>query len=417
MPYLSETVNTTHLIHRAGQGPSSWWRTCAICDMPGSFGKHGLRDLREVLPQIAKTGFDAVLLRPSDPDLTSLAGPLEKTIAAAHEVGLKAIIRVMAQPDDHILSPADSPPFVRLSDDPELVAARTRILLDLGADGVDLGRIDDAPERPDPDQRLRHFTDLVNLQLAEIADIESRIILTAEALSTNPRFFDVHVTEDWFHHLRDDALFGSPWSAPVLQERIKKTYAMHDPLGQAVAWKPSLGGVWSHSPKLRSFEPGSWEEGARSSRADAMVAFAASLPGAVYIPFRRAGGAVRVTSKNTLRVTFGDDPADTMRRGLTSSLLHLRRKYQLGQANLAFINGISWAHPGVSVQLAGPLLIVLNTSQSPIEVPAMHSPLVYSGGFLDESPAGSIVEPETCAWFLAGRPAPVDPGQRRGALR
>lgn len=417
MPNLSETVSTTHLIHRAERGSVSWWRTCAICDLPGSFGKRSLKDLRALLPQIAKIGFDGVLFRLADPDASALRSPLQSTIDAAHEEGLHVIIRVMAQPDNRPLNPTDSPPFVRLSDDPELVADRTRELLKLGVDGIDLGRIEDAPEQPDAEQRLTHFTNLVNLQLAEIADIESRVILTAEALRDNPRFFEAHVMEDWFHHLRDNALFSAPWSAKTIQERVKHSYATHDPLGQAVAWKPSLGGAWSTSPKQRSLEPGSWEDGARGIRADAMTAYAASLPGAVYIPFQRCGGSIHVTSKGRLRITMGSKPSDTMRRGLASSVLHLRRKYNLATANLAYIKGMPWTHPGIAVQITGQLLTVLNTSDKPVEVPPIHAPLLYSGGFLDESAYGSIVEPQTCGWFVAGRPDPVDPGARRAYHR
>lgn len=405
-----EVLNTTRLVHRGSGTGTSWWRTSAVCDLPGAFGADDLTALHEQLEPVQKLGFDAVLLRLAEADVTRRTPDLKALVDSAHTHGLRVMVRVVAAPDDQVTAPTATPPLLELMDDADVLVERTRALLNAGVDGVDVGLIVDAPELGDGARRGEEFSRTVNQQLAELADLGSQTILSGEASRSHPDFFHRHLTEDWFHHLRDDSLYGSPWSARSLQNRIIQAYKDRDPLGHAAAWRPSLK-TWAENPHLRGAIDGSWEEDAPAARSSAMITFSASLPGAIYLRYLTCGGSVHVSQlrRQRLSLLLGTAPLDMFQRGLASSVLHLRKKYDLGNATLAFVEGLSWANDQTSVHLSGPIMVVLNTSSRSITVPNHHSPLLYSGGFLDSTAEGTLVEPESCAWFVAGRPDPIDP--------
>jgi len=406
----TDVLNTTVLVHRADRSASSWWRTAAICDLPGAFGAGDLDALNGSLEGIRKIGFDAILIRTASADISREQAELARLVNYAHSVNLKVLVRIVGAPDDQVTLPSETPPQVSLDEDRDRLIARTRLVVRAGVDGVDIGLIDDDPTLQHAALRAEGFTQTIHMGLAELAEAESSTILTAEATQENPEYFGRHLTEDWFHHLRDDALYGSPWDADAIQARTRRAYQNRDPLGMTTAWRPSLV-TWAENPRLRGSVPGAWEENAPQPRSAAMVAYSASLPGAVYLPYLSCGGSVHLAGfgKPRLRLGLGETPGEMFLRGLTASILHLRQDYELGSASLAFIEGLSWAPPGIAVHLSGPLLVVLNTSAREVVVPPQHVPLVYSGGFLDSSSSGTNVEPERCAWFVAGRPNPVDP--------
>lgn len=407
---MADVLNTTTLVHRGDRDFDSWWRTAAICDLPGVFRAEDIPNLHSIFDAIKRMGFDAFLFRPAHEDLNSSQEALRNLVTAAHEAGLKLIARVVAAPDGQATDPTATPPAVRVGDDHTRLLARTRTVIEAGVDGVDVGLIWDDPESASQDDRAEEFSRTIDLELAEIAASGKSMILAGEATKDHPRFFERHVRDEWFHHLRDDALYGASWDAEEIKSRVRETYQDRDPLGHAVPWRPSIA-TWSSNPRQRRPLPGSWEDQSPAARSAAMTAFATALPGAIYLPFLRCGGSIKIkgTESAQINLGMGERPKDRFRRGLASSLLHLRAKYQLGSATLAFIDGLSWCHPGVVALLSGPVMVVLNTSTREVVVPSRHTPLVYSGGFLDSTEAGTNVEPESCAWFLAGRPEPVDP--------
>lgn len=415
MTFTPEVSTTTRLVHRGGHQEASWWHTAAVCDLPGAYDEADLLTLVETLADIKKLGFQALLLRLSIPDVKQQRPQLAALVKRAHCEGLRVLVRIGSSPVEEVVAPADSPPLLELDNDARILAERTRVVLAAGVDGVDLGMIDDAPHEPDGEGRAELFTQTVNQQLAELVDLDSAVILTAEATRANPEFFERHVTEDWFHHLRDDALFDAPWEATRLRRRIQQKYASHDPLGQAIAWRPSLGGQRSMSPRQRGIRPGSWEDGASPQRIDAMMMFVASLPGAIYLPFLQSGGIVWVTSTRPpeLRLAMGKEPHDRFRRGLTDRVLSLRQQKKLASGSLAFVDGLDWANEGVSVHLSGHVMVVLNASDRAIEVPAEHTVLLYSDGFVSADSEATVVEPDTCAWFIPAQHQPVDPAHYR----
>lgn len=401
----TNTSTLTRQIYRGERGVTSWWNTTAVCDLPGAYGPADLLGLIGLLPAIRRMGFSAILLRLSLPDLNPQRDYIAKLVKATHAAQLKILVRVRS--DAATVSPQDSPPPVELDNDPDTLIERTRVLMGAGVDGVDLGLIDDDPARPHREDRIRQFTETVNRQLAEVASLDSTVILTAEASVAHPEFFEHHVQEDWFHHLRDDSLLQAPWDASELRKRVAKAYSSRAPLGQTVAWRPAFNPA-AEGADARTPNPGSWADGAPIGRVNAFLTFVSSLPGALYLPFVSAGGQVEVEegSRPQLRLSLANDPPSRYQHDLTTRILTLRERKHLSHSNLALIDDISWAHPGVSVHLSGHIMVVLNASSEPVAVPAKHLPLLYSDGFVFSDATHTVIQPDTCAWF---EPAPANP--------
>lgn len=415
---VTEVINgdacTTRLIHRGERQEVSWWQQAVICDVPGAFADCDLTAIFPLLPAIRRLGFEAILLRVFDLSTHRKGAKLPLLVKEAHGHDLKVLVRPTGA-DTQNLAAVDSPPLIDLDADSDALEAQLSAAYDIGVDGVDLGMINDEPDLPNAEQRTSNFSATVNRLLAQLADLNSKVILTAEATRSNPEFYKHHLTEDWFHHLRDDSLFATPWNAAQLQQKIRVCFADHDSLGQAIPWRPSLGGRWSSSSRLRGVISGSWEDQATDSRYDAMMTFTSSLPGAIYLPFRGVGGEVWATSSYPpqLRFALGTDAYARFRRGLARNALQLRRRHGLGTATLAFVDNLPWANKDVSVHLSGKVMVVLNTSTEPVVVPVENQPLLYSAGFFDSSDEGTILEPETCAWFTPAPHQSIDTKNRK----
>ena len=411
-PGLGTTDTITRQVHRGNRGVSSWWDTAAVCDLPGSFGPQDLLALIGILPAIRRMGFDAILLRLAAQDVAPQQSYIAKLVSGVHAANLRVIVRV--SPDDIIVSPLDSPPMVELGDDPGTLLERTRLLLEAGIDGVDLGMIDESAEDPDSWELTQRFSDTVNKQLAEVASADSTVILTAEASVSTPEHFRHHLNEDWFHHLRDDSLFQAPWNAAELSRRIAEAYAARAPLGRAVAWRPALAPRREGAIYQRVSAPGSWFDNASAQRISAFLVYVASLPGALYLPFTSVGGELKLKKAGTteLHLLLSGLSQARFQHDLTTRMLHVRAEKNMGQATLASIQGLSWAGPDVAVHLTGHIMVVLNASDRPVRVPGHHQPLLYSDGFVFSDGDATILQPETCAWFTPAAPRTHDPADR-----
>ena len=408
---LEHAVQTT-LIHQRVKVETPWWRTAIVCDLPGSYEDDDLRRLAKILPDVADTGFNAVLLRPADPLVEESLPYLPKFVKKAHRLGLRVISRVYLLPEGQSLDPLDSPPLLELSHDAARINERVRAALDAGCDGVDLGKVEQGPETAGQSEASEVFSESVRVQLAEVASTDESVILTA-AFSMQPeQFYKRHLEEEWFHHMRNNAILSSPWDAQVLQKSIATTYRYHDALGHTTAWRHSLPG-WSGSAGARDSEDIGWMKGASEQRRTAMNLYVASLPGAIYLPFLSIGGAMKVRKPkgkaSRLRFSFGDGRQGRFRANTTAHALALREEQDLGHAHLAFVRGFDWAGGDVAVHLTGPVMVVLNMGQAPVFVPSEHRLMVSSSPDHHMDSSGTEVPPDTCARFMTATPEPVDP--------
>lgn len=402
----------THLIHPRVTIETPWWRTATICDLPGSYEDDDLHRLAKVLPQVSALGFDAVLLRPADPVVEKSLPYLPRFVAKAHKLGLRVISRVYLLPEGSSLDPLDSPPLLDMEHDVARINERVRAALDAGCDGVDLGMVSQDVEETERDRASQVFSESVRVQLAELASFDDSFILTAAFSTERQEFYKRHLEEEWFHHMRNDAIVTSPWDAASLQDRIANVYANHDRVGHTSAWRHSLPG-WSRSPAARDSEGVGWVKGAPTARRMAMNLYLASLPGAVYLPFFSVGGEMKVKKKgkkpSKLRFAFAKSPDDEYRAHTTALALKLRDEQDMAHAHVAFVDGFEWANEDVAVHLTGSIMVVLNTGDTPVHVPAEHRLVVSSSPTVGVDSRGTEVPPETCSWFMTATPKPVDP--------
>ena len=408
---------TTSLIHRRGIG-SDWWTTAAICDLPGALDESSLRRAMGFLPDIADLGFQAVLLRPADPDVDRGLTNLSEFVSAAHDLDLRVIVRAFLTPDGGALAPDSSPPELPLSHDTAELNRRARAILATGADGVDLGPVNDEESSPDAAKNAAEFSRAVQAQLAEVelaglelAGDSGTAILTAAILSEPRESALRHLQDDWFHHLRDDSLVGCPWDAQEIQRRVRQAYADRDPFGHVAAWRYSLP-RWTSSPLIRTNSDSGWAASkAHETREMAMLLYAASLPGAVYVPFLNVGGGVKASTgkKPGLKFTFEKGREAKGRAQLAWEALNIRNDLSLADRSLAVVTGLPWANPDVAVHLTGPLMVVLNTGTKPVVVPPEHRPLLSSLGFIRTGADGSVVRQDCCTWFATAQLEPARP--------
>lgn len=386
---------TTTLVHRIQRGPLPWWHNCAVADFVGGVGPTEFPDIDALLPALVDAGFTAVSLRPSHTDIVAAPSLLAHTVAGAHDLGLRVLVRLAGTG-----LPLGARGTANLEGEGAGLVVRARAALKCGADGIDLGLLDAArtPEELDRSSRL------IQILHAELADFDPSPILAARASTADAEAFRRHLEEDWFHHLRDEALLACPWDADALAHAIGATYSRRDPLGQVPAWH------WSHSRGFGDeivITPGSWEEGATPRRRAAMALVGLSLPGVAYVPFGQLGGHLWEDGHGGFHRSWAGDEDSSTGVSVLVQALRLRRARALPQGSLAFVTSLPWAHPGVGVHVANGVMVVVNTSGSPVEVPAEHALLLRSDAL--GTPAGSptVLPPDTTAWFETARVTPV----------
>lgn len=402
---------TTRLVHRRERTEIPWWRTATVCDFPGAFSDKDLRKAAKLLPAVAELGFDAVLIRPANPRVDVGMKSLPQFVQKAHDLGLKVLVRVFLSESESELGPEDAVPQLTLEHDAEELQHRAKAVLDTGADGVDLGLVNDETGSPDAAANARAFTEAVRGQLATVELAGEETILAAAIVSDSREATQYHLTEEWFHHLRDDTLVGAPWDAREIQERVRQVYGDRDPLGHTAAWRYSLP-KWTDSPYARSSDAYGWAAGPKSCQKEmAMMLYAASLPGAIYVPFLHVGGAV--TAKDPaepgLKFSFGKGSKAQDQANIARKALHIRKNLGLGATTLAFLEGTQFCTRKTAVQLSGSVMVVLNTGTEDILVPVENRPLVTSRGLQMTTDGATIVRPNSCAWFQTPKLAPANP--------
>ena len=401
---------TTNLVHRRDRTAAPWWRSSVVCDLPGSLSAADLRQMQSVLVDLAALGFTAVLVRPATFESEKSRASLGEFITAAQGLGLKVLVRVFLPREEKELEATASPPLLPLEHDTKYLQHQAQIVLDLGANGVDLGMLEEDPEGQDTDG-AQSFTAAVQELLAEVALAGESTVLSA-AVHREPREqVQRHLTEDWFHHLRDDSLTTASWDAAELSQRIMVAYADRDPLGQSAAWRYSLP-RWSPSPLTRDSADYGWAAEANApDREMAMLLLTLALPGAAYVPFLDVGGGVRTSKgkKPKLKVSFDRGRAAQLRSRIAAQAIAIRLRLGLGDATLASVEGLEWAGPKTLVMLSGTTMVVLNTGETAVIVPPKYTLAISSKVWPQVSNAGTEVAPNSCAWFHAPPLHPAGP--------
>lgn len=363
------------------------------CDIGGGVTDEDLEVIEKLSFDFARVGFTAVAVRPAHADIAVDGSRLASFIERVHRTGVKVIVRLSGAR----VPGSSEGAFVNFEQDVSSLVVRTRAALKAGADGIDLGIIREDDQSGD-DQAQR-FTQLIHILQAELADFERMPILSAESSITTPHALSRHLEEDWFHHLRDDALVTCPWDITELHERIACTLSERSRLGHVAAWQ------WSHCvtdnrPVLPS--PGSWEEGASQWRRNAMALVALSLPGAAYAPFDRLAGRRNFDAHDGAHVEWEPSEDARREREMVSRALRIRVERSMGSGSLAYVNHLAWAHEGVGVHLCAGVMVVVNASDTPVEVPPEHALLLDSTGRSGGEPnQPTVVGPDQCAWFEA----------------
>ncbi len=373
----SETqfVRTT-IIHRRALTSGPWWHTATISEIPGVIDEEGARCLQDTVFAIARMGFSAVLFRPALLDFDKQKQVLTDLIHAIHRVGMKAIVRLSGA--DHAPTlPKETPAafFVYEGKTPALVV-RARAALLAGADGIDLGRIEDSPQAAGSENQGERFTELTRLLLAELAEFSPDHILGAEASAQYDESLQRHLHEEWFHHLRDDRLAYVPFESVAIAKAVTTTIRERDQLGAVCAWRAMLPRMMGTPGVERSYL-GSWEENADGTRRAAMRLVMCSLPGAIYLPFGFSGGHIEFEGP-AVRVGRARDEAELERVRHTTLAIRIRNERQLASGTFAFVTGMPWQREGVDVVMTGSVMVVLNTSETQVWVPRDYRLLLRS---------------------------------------
>lgn len=360
-----------------------------VCQFGGECTAGELSNIRSLLIDLARTGFRALSLTVHSELVDGSSWALRDFIASAHRSGMKVLVR-LALPGALLCSDGC---------DADEVVQRVNHALSCGADGIDIDVLDaPGPGRTElGQQRLSQFIHLLH---AEIADQNPQAILTAETLSSDVRDIDFHLQEHWFHHLRDGALLFSTWDDQDLRRRVTSVLQHRDALGHVANWHCSYSSNRYDEAVRTSYLP--WRQEFADQRPAALTLFALSLPGSASILFRHMGGRV-VTSAGKQRRIWSADLASSREATMMRSALRVREEHAMGTGSLAWVDNLPWAHQGVSVHMSAGVTVVLNTSVEDVVVPGEHVLLVSSDPYAEFDPAGTVVVPNSCAWFDTAR--------------
>lgn len=380
----------TDVLQRRSTSKNPWWREAVINEVAGVLDEEGARLLEKCVFFIARMGFTAVLFRPAHLDLESDTSALESLIAAAHRVGLKAIVRVCGSDNREWTADCSFSAFYGFEQNSATVVRRARIALQCGADGIDLGRIENQPGSEQERERAENFTQLTRTLLAELAEYSEDHILGASATVGYSDAFRRHMEEEWLHHLCDDRLQKVAFSAPAIEAEVRQNLRLHSEHGSVCAWRATLLRP-NHSLGVECFYPGSWEDGADEQRRSAMRLQLAALPGAIYLPFGFSGGHFSFEGAN-IRPYPPESETELARVQHTTLVLRMRAQYQLANSAFGIVNNLPWATGDCLVLTAGPLMVVLNTGAESVFVPGEHELLVRSESTrVQDSPASKVI--------------------------
>ena len=379
------------------EGEVAWWRTTTVCDLPPIVDGKELHHLASLLPALAENGLQTLLVHLTILQLTD--GHLELTafIGKAHHLDLKVIVRVVILDED---TPSPATAFTPILKSERGIHELSRALhaaLEAGADGIDLGSIDGREEGEETDR----VTTAIREALATVTLANENAVLTADAAHLPHEQYVRYLTDEWFHHLRSDGLITAPWNTAALHTAITRLCADHDSLGHALPW-------YYADPCHK--EP-TWAAEGSAERWGAMTLFVASLPGAIYLPFLHVGGQEHSHPEGKVdAVSFAESPAQERIARLVKVALSVREDENLGNGPLAFVTGLPWAGEVASVHLVGTVMVALNTGDDDIVVPREHCLLAATDNAMLTPGGGTTLPPNSCAWFRAAEPTPLDPG-------
>ncbi|WP_175953716.1 hypothetical protein [Schaalia sp. Marseille-Q2122] len=395
-PAQLERPVTTTLIHRCAHAPLQWWHQAVICDFVGAAHRNELDNIKSLIIDLARVGFRAIALRPA-PEFLTAPSP-ELTDLRHRPPGRHQSPPAHPPPGSTHARHQPPPPGAVNDDEATAVCAWTQNALAAGADGIDLALLE-TTDAPLPAEQREHLAALIRRIHSEIADSTPSATLSAEALTNDEATLTYHLEEEWLHHLRDGP--PTPLARPTLRANVERALAQRDYLGHVAAWH------WSRTRHVEA--PGdvftmqdipttSWEHASDPARRTAMNLYALSLPGAAYIPFAFMGGRLVASSNMFRRVWEGDKDSAAEARTLRE-VLRVREERAMGTGSLAWVDGLAWAHEGVNVHLSAGVLVVLNTSDQVVEVPAEHRLLVCSTPVAAAERRPTTLPGNSCAWF------------------
>lgn len=399
-PAQLERPVTTTLIHRSAHAPVQWWHQSVVCDFVGVAHSAELENIKSLVIDLARVGFRAIAIRPAAAFLRASSPELSDLCATAHRAGVKVLLRIPLPTALTELNEESSASPLTNADEATPLCTQVGVAISAGADGIDLALLDSA-RAVVPQEQREHLAALIRRVQSELADVNSSAILCAESMSDDEHTLVYHLEEEWLHHLRDRALLDASWRATTLRDNVERALAQRDYLGHVAAWH------WSrtrHVEKpgdvfdMQGIPESSWEYGSHPERRTAMNLFALSLPGAAYIPFAFMGGRLVASSNMLRRVWEGDRDSATEARTLRE-VLRVREERAMGTGSLAWVDGLAWAHEGVNVHLSAGVLVVLNTSDQAVEVPAEHRLLVCSTPVAAAERRPTTLPGNSCAWF------------------
>ena len=396
-------VRTT-IVHRPHRGTTPWWHSSVVCDVTSRVDADQLCDVEALTLPLARAGVNAVLIRPQASLVWGASPRLAPFVQAMHRVGVKVLVHLPGATSTHSLDPTEGL---------TTFLGRLRACVDAGVDGIDVGAIAADAQLADSDAHER-FAHLIRVVMSEVSLADTVPIVTAALPQSTPDVVRRHLEEEWFHHLRDSSVEHSPWDSALLAERIATAFEARDPLGHVPAWTYSRAHAVedSYAAALADASWGAvgdrWESDANTDRRRAMLLFSLSLPGAVYLPFGDVGRYEAVPPERHLparvRRLWRDEADPGL--ALVTRALRVRSEHGMGAASVAQVRGLPWAHSGVSVHMTGAVMVVLNTSDRAVEVPAEHRFLVGSSPVEHEAGQPVGVLPQSCAWFETARVRP-----------
>ncbi|MDD9207395.1 hypothetical protein PU560_13100 [Georgenia sp. 10Sc9-8] len=366
---------TTTMVHRGGRGHREWWRSGVVYELTAH--DLGGADLDAVVAgarYASRLGAHALLIHPgtSPADAPEAAATL---LRRTDRLGLRLLVSVPDGQD-------------RL--------AVLRHWLEVGAEGVDVGVV------PAPDPRAAgRVEDLGAVQALIAAETEDGILAAATS-AEDPDALLARLQEVWPHHLRDDRLVRTPWSAPALRRTITEAYAQRDPLGAPMVWA-------LHDPVHADGQAVPEPAPLPEHRIRALTLLALALPGAVHL---RQGEQVGLTDGAASAGPGAADRADKVRGrvaeqagrpGSTYEMfrlaLRLRSELGLSTGPLGWVSGLHQAAAETTVAFVNrQVLVLLNTGEHTVHLPPTAEVLHASTALLPAPSGGVAVPPSACVW-------------------
>lgn len=403
-------TTTTTLVHRPYDGPEEWWRHALVYEIASpALGAADLDRTDPVITHALYLGMDAVLLRPSLLDVSSEMDSIRRFIDKAGEQGLRTIVRISGA-----LGPITGPHakqttgfITGLEGAGEDLLRRSGAYLQAGAVGIDLGTI--VPPQVTSETRLDRLSAYFAMLHGQLAEYVEEGIIGADVTADYPDSLRHHLQDDWVHHLRDDCLTLTRWSAESLTAHLTRSLDEHDRFGAPPTWRFLPPHILSEH-----LDPGdgqrwySVDHDLRLLRGLALQAMMLALPGSLYL---RQGDEIALTDgdKPTTPLELADmvtehtqgqssqfgSPAATVRHAA-----HVRNEYNLACAPLAFVTGLEWCPPEALAFLVRGVLVVVNTSDSPIILPA-EAKVLLSSQPLRQDQGRLFIPPTTTTWLEA----------------